>query len=107
MPSHRNDPALPEDVTLNDYVDRVAEVIDKAGEPTILVEHSLGGATITQAGGNFTRYIRGLIYLAAAIPRNGQCPVNLTLGNDNSKLNHFRQVSEDGKSVFVVEKGIK
>ena len=50
MPSHKNDPALPEDVTLNDYVDRVAEVIDKAGEPTILVEYSLGGVTITQAG---------------------------------------------------------
>jgi len=50
MPSHKNDPALPEDITLNDYVDRVAEVIDKAGEPIVLVEHSLGVPPLLKQG---------------------------------------------------------
>ena len=88
-------------------LNKIGNLIKQINEPAILVGHSLGGITITQTGENFTKHISGLIYLAAAIPANGQCRADLTEGNENSMLSQFRYVSEDGKSISVAEEGIK
>ena len=107
LPSHGGDLSVTEEVTLSDYVNKIGKLIKQINEPVILVGHSLGGITITQTGENFTKHISGLIYLAAAIPANGQCRADLTEGNENSMLSQFRYVSEDGKSISVAEEGIK
>jgi pimeloyl-ACP methyl ester carboxylesterase len=106
MPSNGEDPTPPEDVTLADYVEKVGEVLTQVDEQAVLVGHSLGGATITQAGEIFANKIIGLVYLAAAIPSNGQCRADLTMSNENSLLNKYRRVTADEKSVYIVDEGI-
>ncbi len=106
MPSNGSDPMPAEEVGLDDYVARVGEVLSGFDEKVLLVGHSLGGATITQAGENFSEQIAGLVYLTAAIPANGQCRADLTEGNEDSLLGQYRQTSEDGKTFTVDDEGI-
>ena len=107
LPSHGDDPASPEDVTLDDYVSRVGSVLQSTSEPAVLVGHSLGGVTITQAGENYAERISKLVYLTAAIPGNGQCRLDVREGAEGSSLEEFRILSEDGKTMTVQEDGVK
>ena len=68
LPAHGADAAAPADVALSDYCDRVCEVIDSLEGDVVLVGHSLGGVTITQAAARRTERIRSLVYLAAFLP---------------------------------------
>ena len=49
LPAHGKDKSPIREVTLQSNVDRVCEVIDSLDEPAVLVGHSRGGITITQA----------------------------------------------------------
>jgi pimeloyl-ACP methyl ester carboxylesterase len=56
--------------SLADDVAAVERVIGMQDGPVLLVGHSWGGATITEAGNN--AQVRGLVYIAAAAPDSGQ-----------------------------------
>ncbi len=71
LPSHGIDKALPETVTLDDYVDRVVDAIDAAGEPVVLVGHSLGGIVISMAAEARPEGVEKLVYLAALMLEDG------------------------------------
>ena len=58
LPSHGDDPTPAAEVTLDDYVRRVCEILDAQDEPVVLVGHSMGGL---------------LVYLY--LGRNGDAPV--------------------------------
>jgi pimeloyl-ACP methyl ester carboxylesterase len=107
LPSHGDDPARPEDVTLDDYVSRVGSVLQSTSEPVVLVGHSLGGVTITQSGENYAERISKLVYLTAAIPGDGQSRLDVREGYQGSSLEGFRILSEDGKTMTVQEDGVK
>ena len=49
MPAHGQDLMPISEVTLQSYANRVCEVVNQQTEPVILVGHSLGGISITQA----------------------------------------------------------
>lgn len=42
LPAHGADPADPETVTLQDYVNRVIEAVDRSKAPPLVVGHSMG-----------------------------------------------------------------
>ncbi|MEQ5871363.1 alpha/beta fold hydrolase [Sagittula sp. NFXS13] len=65
MPGHGDDPADIEQVSLRDYGQRIVEHLD---QPTILVGHSMGGYSITQAAELSADNIRRLVYLCAYTP---------------------------------------
>lgn len=65
------DPSPPASGTLAGYAAHVARTAETFTEPPIVVGHSLGGATITQAGELAADAIRGLVYLAAMLIPNG------------------------------------
>jgi pimeloyl-ACP methyl ester carboxylesterase len=71
LPSHGIDKTQPETVTLDDYTNRVVEAIDEAGEPVILVGHSLAGIVISGAAEARPDSVEKLVYLAALLLENG------------------------------------
>jgi pimeloyl-ACP methyl ester carboxylesterase len=61
----------PEAGTLAGYAAHVAKIARGEAEKPIIVGHSLGGATITEAGELAPEAIAGLIYLTAVLLPNG------------------------------------
>jgi pimeloyl-ACP methyl ester carboxylesterase len=72
LPSHGRDKTPLAAVTLRLYVDSVCKLTDVQREPVILVRHSMGGGIITQVAEERPERIKRLVYLTAALPRNGQ-----------------------------------
>ena len=58
--------------TLQGYVDRVLEVLDRQPEPVILVGHSMGGMVISQAAEYRPDKIKKLVYVCAFLLRDGE-----------------------------------
>jgi len=59
-------------LTLDDYVRCVGDAIAARPEPVVLVGHSMGGITITQAAEVMPERIARLVYVTAFLPRNGR-----------------------------------
>lgn len=75
LPSHGRDSTPKSEVTLDLYADAVTRQAMSKPEAPVLVGHSMGGLVITQAAENVIAAggdIPGLIYVAAALPRNGK-----------------------------------
>jgi len=64
--------------SLADDIATVKRAIDLIGGPVILVGHSYGGFVITNAGYNNPN-VKGLVYVAALAPREGQSLSTLPL----------------------------
>lgn len=73
LPGHGTDRTPPGDITLTTYADRVCNAIDGVEGSVLLVGHSMGGGVITQAAEYRSHRIGKLIYLAAVVPRDGEC----------------------------------
>ena len=58
-------------ISLDSYAQHVCKVLDKLEESVVLVGHSLGGLTITQAAEYRPDKIRSLVYLTALLLENG------------------------------------
>ena len=72
LPGHGADETPYDEVTLDLYAQRIAEVIGDEGEPVVLVGHSMGGIAITQAAELVPDRIAKLVYLTAFLPRDGE-----------------------------------
>jgi pimeloyl-ACP methyl ester carboxylesterase len=72
LPGHGEDATPHEQVTLDAYAQRIAETLDAAEEPAILVGHSMGGIAATQAAELRPERIARLVYVTAFLPRNGE-----------------------------------
>src|ERR671920_782966 len=78
--------------SLADDVATVKRAIDLVGGPTILVGHSYGGEVITNAGYNNPN-VKGLVYIAAFAPDEGQ------------SLSSFVDPAKFPKDLFLVDSG--
>jgi pimeloyl-ACP methyl ester carboxylesterase len=72
LPGLGEDAMPPESATMQAGVDRLAGLIEGAGEPVVLVGHSLAGMVISQVAEALPRGVRRLVYLAALVPGDGQ-----------------------------------
>src|SRR5690606_28454612 len=71
LPGHGENPRPDADVTLAAYAEAVLDAVEKAGQPAILLGHSMGGAVISAAAERGPERIGGLIYLAAFLLPDG------------------------------------
>lgn len=95
LPGHGDDRTPIPDVSLQSYADCISRVLDARPEPAVLVGHSLGGATISQAAEQRPRKVEMLVYLAAFLLRDGETVLSV-LGNDTeSLLSSATVMSED------------
>ena len=77
LPGQGSDQTPIEQVDLDAYARRTCEVL-AAGEPAVLVGHSMGGMVITQAAARTPEQVVQLVYLAAFLPGDGQSLLELT-----------------------------
>lgn len=107
LPSHGRDKTPLSAVTLQLYVDSVCKLLDEQREPVILVGHSMGGGIITQVAEERPERIQWLVYLAGALPKNGQSMFE-TFKNDTESraLTNF-VVAPDQISASFREEGIR
>ena len=72
LPGHGADTTPVAGCTLDAYVARVVEALERAPEPAVLVGHSLGGITVAQAAERRPELVRSAVFLAAYMPRDGE-----------------------------------
>lgn len=72
LPAHGADMTGVSGATLDAYVAKVRGAVEGAGEPVVLVGHSMGGVVITQLAESVPDKIADLVYLAAYVPKDGQ-----------------------------------
>jgi pimeloyl-ACP methyl ester carboxylesterase len=81
LPGRGSNPAAPAEMTLDAYARYVAEWVEAAGEPVVLVGHSMGGMSITGAAELVPDRIATLGYVTAFLPGDGQTLPELAKGN--------------------------
>lgn len=107
LPAHGQDITPISEVTLQSYANRVCEAVNKQTEPVILVGHSLGGVSITQAAEQCPTRVKKLVYLSAFLLPNGVA--RLGYGDDisGSLLEQNKALSEDKTVIYFNESGLE
>ncbi|WP_425074231.1 alpha/beta fold hydrolase [Sagittula sp. S175] len=95
LPGHGDDPANIEEVTLHDYGVKIAQHLT---QPTILVGHSMGGYSITQAAEIAPGNIRRLVHLCAYTPWEGLSLAQMRMQADEQPLVPLMRIAPNRKS---------
>ncbi len=74
-------------ITLEAYIDTVAQVIEASNEPVTLVGHSFGGMTISGVAERMPNEFDKLIYVAAYVPLSGESMETLALSDADNRFN--------------------
>jgi len=91
LPGYGNDTTVPSTVTLDDYVQKVAEAAHSVSGKVVLVGHSMGGAVISQAGEVLgPEKVEQLVYLDAFLLKNGE-----SIFSQVEKMNEASKLSSD------------
>lgn len=101
LPGHGDDRTPITTLTLVDYADRVADVVDALDEPVMLVGHSLGGATISVVAERLPEQISGLVYLCALMQPSGSTPSDLHRHDPHSALIAAIEMAPDGSATTI------
>ena len=72
LPGHGDDDTPAPEATLDAYVATVASAVDASAAPPVLVGHSMAGMVISAVAEQHPEQLRGLVYLAAYVPKDGQ-----------------------------------
>lgn len=86
LPGHGRDWTAARDVSLQNYVESVCDVLDTQAEPVILVGHSRGGIVISQTAEQRPEKIRTLVYLSAFLIPNGEAMLPTALSDTESLI---------------------
>lgn len=81
LPGHGDNPAPVSEMTLDANARLVADRVEAAAEPVVLVGHSMGGISITQAAELVPDRITTLVYVTAFLPGDGQSLLQLADGD--------------------------
>jgi len=100
LPGCGADPTPASAVTPDGYVDRVVHEIEAAGEPVVLVGHSMGGVTVSRTAERVPDALACQVYVAAFLNRDGESALaELQAGAADSMLfvpGVFTLVAEQG-----------
>jgi pimeloyl-ACP methyl ester carboxylesterase len=107
LPGHGENKVPIVEITLQLYVNHVCQIIDSQAEPVILVAHSLGGSTISQAAENRPGKIKALVYLSGLLLLNGEAAVNYTLSDTEAIVLPNLTMPEDLSYSSVNEEIVK
>jgi pimeloyl-ACP methyl ester carboxylesterase len=81
LPGHGDNPAPVSEMTLDANARRIADRVEAADEPVVLVGHSMGGMSVTQAAELVPERIATLVYVTAFLPGDGQSLIQLAEGD--------------------------
>jgi pimeloyl-ACP methyl ester carboxylesterase len=103
LPGHGDDATPLAGLTQAEYGRRVADAVEAAGEPVILVGHSMGGMTITQAAEHVPERIAALVYVCAFLPGPGASLLALADGDAAARVIPNLEVDEAAGVCKVAE----
>lgn len=91
----------PNEVTLNASSRALCESIQSVDSPIVLIAHSQGGAVANNAMSICPeKNIKGIVYVSAVVPLDGEKPYELLSKNDED--NYFKGVSYDDNTGWMV-----
>ena len=110
LPGHGASPLPPARSTLKAYGECVGAAIDAAGEPVILVGHSMAGMVITTVAAAMPQRIKHLVYLCAYLPRSGDSVFDLIARNRGHEplaaIELALQMSDDKRTCTIAPDSI-
>jgi pimeloyl-ACP methyl ester carboxylesterase len=107
LPGHGDSPAAMSEMTLDAYAGRVADRVQAADEPVVLVAHSMGGISVTQAAELVPERIATLVYVTAFLPGDGQSLIQLADGDPTALVQPNLVVDEAAGSCLVDEHALR
>ena len=107
LPGHGADQTAPKDITMEDYVQTILDVLEQQSKPVILVGHSFNGITISRVAELVPNKIKSLVYLTAFMVPNGVSFVDAAQGVTTSKAVENFYLSEDKTYALVKEEAIQ
>lgn len=72
LPGHGSNYAPIGDQDIHTYSDCIAEYLRKEEEPVILVAHSMGGMSVSEAAAKVPEKVKKIVYLTAFLPQDGE-----------------------------------
>lgn len=107
LPAHGTDITPVGDVTMDDHVERVGEVLDAQSEPAILVGHSMGGAIITQTAEEYASEIDTLVYLSGFLLGDGEALLDYAETDEESVVTQNLVVDEENGIATVEDDALR
>jgi pimeloyl-ACP methyl ester carboxylesterase len=107
LPAHGTDPTPAAEISLERYVDCVADVLDAQPEPVVLVGHSSGGVIVTQTAEARPAQIRQLVYTCAYLPADGQSLLDLGQTDPDQLILPNLEFAPDGVTATVRTEAIR
>ena len=98
---HGDDKTPPGEITMDDYVNQLVELIDAEEKPVVLVGHSFNGITISRVAELRPKKVKKLIYLTAFLVPNGTSFFSAVEGVEGSKAVENFHLSEDKSYALV------
>jgi len=95
LPGHGLDMTPVMQVTLDAYVTKVVQTIDRVSGKVILVGHSMGGFVVSQVAQVRSDKISTLVYIAAFMPKNGETLMALAATDEKALVYPNLTISED------------
>jgi pimeloyl-ACP methyl ester carboxylesterase len=107
LPGHGVDCTPVAALSMRAYVARIVDAIDRASAPVVLVAHSLGGMVASQAAEERPDRLRGLVYVAAFLPVDGQSLVDLVVAEDGNRLTPNSVPGRDGTTIGLRDAALR
>ena len=103
LPGHGSDKTSPANITMDDYVETLTDILDSQDEAVILVGHSFNGITVSRAAELRPDKVKKLVYLTAFLLPNGGSFFGAVQGVKGSTAVDNFQLSEDKSYAYVNE----
>jgi pimeloyl-ACP methyl ester carboxylesterase len=107
LPGRGANPAAVAEMTLGAYARHVGDRVEAAGEPVVLVGHSMGGMSITAAAELVPARIKTLVYVTAFLPNDGQSLPQLADGDPEALVAPNLVVDEATGLCTVAEEALR
>ena len=107
LPGHGADKTEPKDISMNDYVTVITDILKQQNNPVVLVGHSFNGITVSRAAELQPDKVKSIVYLTAFLLPNGGSFFNAVQGVEGSKAVENFYLSEDKTYALVKEEEIQ
>jgi pimeloyl-ACP methyl ester carboxylesterase len=107
LPGHGQDKTAPSEITMDDYVDTLIEILDNLDTPVILVGHSFNGITISRVAELRPKKVSKLVYVTAFLLDNGGSFIKAVQNVEGSTAVENFYLSDDKTFAMVKEAEIQ
>ena len=107
LPGHDRNTSTFRDITLDDYVNSVSQLLADLTEPVVLVGHSHGGATISMAAERQPEMISTLVYVCAFLLHDGQSIADVVAAGEQSIVKRNMVSTDVGHRIMIREEACR